>query len=166
MSPLSIVNKHGYLQILLALSLSSQAVVLYADDVDNIYQYKNSEGVTEFTDTVKEDKAPVNQIKIPKMTEQEKAQATKKLEQVEQENKELDQQLEAQRQLDKERNIQRQKVQAEKKKNEQQSDETQEIKYYNNGTQLGRPIVRPRPPIRPRPPTVQPRPRPVQLPAR
>lgn len=154
-------KKRSYLQILIALCLSSQTVVLYAEDVENVYQYKNSEGVTEFTDTVKEDQQPVNEIKIPKMSEQEKVQATEKLKQVEQENNELNQRLEAQ----KEQDLQNKKDRAQQKKEQQQSDEPEEIEYYNNGTIRNRPI-RPHPP-RPEHPINRPgQPRPVQLPAR
>jgi TolA-binding protein len=156
---LTILNKHGYPQILIALSLIGQLSVLNAEDAEHIYQYENSEGVTEFTDSVKEDEVPVNQIKIQKMTEQEKIQATEKLKQVEQENKELNQRLEAQ----KEQDLQNQKDRAQQKKEQQQSDEPQEIEFYNNGNAWDNR----QPPLRPRPPVNRPiQPRPVQLPAR
>ncbi|RKZ86940.1 MAG: hypothetical protein DRQ39_05060 [Gammaproteobacteria bacterium] len=136
---LSKTKKRSYFQILITFCLSCQTVVLYAEDVENIYQYKNSEGVTEFTDTVKENQQPVNEIKIPKMSEQEKVQATEKLKQVEQENNELNQRLEAQ----KEQDLQNQKDRAQQKKEQQQSDEPEEIEYYNNGYVRDRDRLRP-----------------------
>jgi len=133
-------KKRSYLQILIALCLSSQTVVLYAEDVENVYQYKNSEGVTEFTDTVKEDQQPVNEIKIPKMSEQEKVQATEKLQKIEQQNEELDKRLDAERQADREQQLQRQKAKAEQKNNEEQSDD---VEYYHDGGIRDRDRLRP-----------------------
>ena len=125
----SITKKTSYLQTIIALSLIGQISVLYAEDVEHIYQYENSEGVTEFTDVIKEDQVPVEQIKIQKMTEQEKVQATERLNQIEQENNELNQRLEAQKEQDRQNQEDRALAREQKQKEQRQSDEPEEIEY-------------------------------------
>lgn len=124
--------------------------ILQAEDVQKVYEYQNSQGVTEFTDTVKSNKEPVKELEIQKMTEEEKAQGKAKLEDIMEKDKALDKRVEAQRQLENERVRTQQKS---TKPKENRSDNTESDVYLRRAPYGVRP---PHKPIKPKP-----RPRPM-----
>ncbi|MDX2504491.1 MAG: hypothetical protein QNL62_08450 [Gammaproteobacteria bacterium] len=143
--------------ILLAVFSQAFAIEdLPAQEVQNIYEYQNSQGVTEFTDTIKTDKAVVNQLQIKKKTPEEEAQSKAKLEQLMEKDKELDKRLSLERQLEDERHLRRQNDRELEKMKKEQSANSKD-NNSNNGDTLWIGPPRIRPPNRP----VKPRPRPL-----
>lgn len=149
--------------------------------VQNVYQYQNSEGVTEFTDAVKANQEPEKQFQIKKMTAEEEAQSQQKLEQIMEKDKALDKRLTRERRLENERRLRYQEQQAAQRKERNSEDDSDDNNFYGGGyyrrpglpLNPGRPM-RPKPgvpvnpdrPIRPKPPGLKPGHRPGTLPVR
>jgi len=135
----------------------------------DVYEYKSNEGVTEFTDQVKPDVKPVNQMQIKKMTPEEEAESKAKLDSIREKDKELDQRVKLQQQLENERRIRQQKEQElERLKNTQSDDSKNSNSNNNDNIWYNPPGYRPRPPIHrpPNRPGKPLRPRPTPLPIR
>ena len=124
-------------------------VSMQAAAVQNVYEYQNSEGVTEFTDEVKADKVPEKQFQIKKMTPEEEAQSKQKLKQIMEKDKELDKRLARERQLENERKLRTQEQRAQEKKSQQQQPDEDYDRYsrrrYGVPTYPRRPISKPQP---------------------
>ena len=132
---------------------------IQAQAVQDVYEYKNKEGVTEFTDEVKVNKVPEKHTQIKKMTPEEEAKGQQKLDQIMEKDKALDERLAKERQLENKRRAEAQKQAQEAKKNEGQDDDNGRRRYRDN-------VYGPYP-IRPGIPNNPNRPgKPVQLPAR
>lgn len=143
------------------LSVFCQAIAneqVSSETVQNVYEYQNAQGVTEFTDTIKTDKAVVNQLQIKKQTPEEEAQSKAKLEQLMEKDKELDKRLNLQRQLENERHLRHQNERELEKLKKEQSADSKDNNSNRDAIWIGPPRIRP--PNRP----VKPRPKP--LPAR
>ena len=140
---------------------------MQAEAVQNIYQYQNSEGVTEFTDEVKVNQKPEEQFQIKKMTPEEEAISKQKLEQIRENNKALDKRLARERQLENERKRQYQEQQAAQRKEANLEDDSDDNNFYGGGyyRRPGLPL-NPGRPIRPKPPGLKPGHRPGTLPVR
>ena len=140
--------KYHHLILLLVISLP-----VNAEDKETIYEYKNSDGKVEFTDTPKKNQQPVDELQYKKMTEQEKADGKEKLDQIIEDDQALDarlakereQELAAQNQRATERSLR-------DTSNDNEGEvESQNDNYYPNG-RIDRPINRPvKPIVRPRP---------------
>jgi len=115
--------------------------------VQDVYEYQNAQGVTEFTDQVKADKEPVKQMQIKKMTAEEEAQSEAKLEQIIEKDKALDERVKLQRQLENERNLRLQREQEsrqlQKDQQSEQSSDSNGNNNYRDDLWIRRPIVRP-----------------------
>ena len=153
------MNRHFI--TLLTLSLSGLfATSLLAEQT--VYQYKNSDGVVEFTDAVKADKKPEKQIKIKKMTAEEEAQSQERLEEIRKKDAQLNKRLAREIEMEEER----QRLYEEEKARERLESQYEEQYSRRNSGDIwyvpGRPIRPPgfRPPgNRPpgsRPPIVRP----------
>ena len=143
--------------LLISLTLVGQLYAMsevQAEDVQQVYEYKNSQGVTEFTDAIKSDKEPVKELQIKKMTEEEKVQGKAKLEEIMEKDKALDARVEAQRQAENER-VKTESKSTKQKQNKSDTDS-------NSDVYLRRVPYGVRPPHKP----VRPRPRPTPRPAR
>jgi len=145
-------------KIFLKLSVLSFSLLfaLQVEAVQDIYEYKNKQGVTEFTDEVKRDKAPEKHIQIEKRTPEEEALSQQKLDKIIEKDAQLDKRLAHERAIENEhrRKLAEQqalknKLKAESKKNDNG--------YYDNGY-YDRPV---RPPIKPERPN-----KPINLPVR
>lgn len=149
--------------ILLVLQTSD----LLADNTQQVYEYKNKDGVTEFTDQLKQDKEIVSESKIKKMTPEQEAESKAQLEAIVEKDKELDKQRALRNQLEKERRLRLQKEKELEQLKKEQAEESEKDK--NSGDIYWRtrpkryPPVRPEQPIhrppKPRPPRPQPLPR-------
>lgn len=123
------------------------AAQLQAEEVQKVYEYQNSQGVTEFTDTIKADKEPVKQLQIEKRSAAEEAQSQEKLEQIREKDRELDKQIDSRRQKEYKRSTRQRSEQQ-----TQKSDDDDVDIYYRRRVPLARPPHRPiNPPARPRP---------------
>lgn len=140
----------------------------YAEEVQDIYKYKNKEGVIEFTDELKPNASPKKHIQIKRSTEEENAIREEKLELIKAKDKELDKRLAIEREKKQRQELalkkQREKAKAEQLKIQQQTQQEQE-QYYYGWPYWQHPM--PMPPIHPGRPALPPRPRPLpaQLPA-
>ena len=127
----------------------TMTVSMQAAAVQNVYEYQNSEGVTEFTDEVKADKVPEKQFQIKKMTPEEEALSKQKLEQVREKDKELDKRLARERQLENERKLRSQEQRAQEKQSQQQQPDADYDRYerrrYGVPTYPRRPNLKPKP---------------------
>ena len=103
---------------LLTLSFSAQVAA-----VQDVYEYKNSEGVVEFTDAVKTDQKLEKHIQIEKMTPEEEALGKQKLDQIMKKDQALDERLAKERQLENKRRQEAQKQASEAQKNNAQNNE-------------------------------------------
>ena len=132
----------------------TMAVSMQAAAVQNVYEYQNSEGVTEFTDEVKADKVPEKQFQIKKMTPEEEAQGKQKLEQIMEKDKELDKRLARERQLENERKLRSQEQRAQEKQSQKQQQDLDYDRYsrrrYGVPTYPRRPNLKPKPTPLPR----------------
>lgn len=136
--------KFGLFYFTVTLSMQAAAV-------QDVYEYTNKKGVTEFTDEIKADKTPEKHIQIKKMTADEKAQSQQKLEQIMDKDKELDKRLARERKLENERRRQYEEQQALKKKQqpEQEDDGISRRNNRNLNPKPGHPIYPERPGTRP-----------------
>ncbi|MCP3848818.1 MAG: hypothetical protein GY694_01080 [Gammaproteobacteria bacterium] len=138
----------NYWFLSLAITASTQ---VYA--VQDVYEYKNSEGVTEFTDALKDDKTPEKHIQIDKMTPEQEAKSQKKLDRIMEKDKLLDERLAKERKLENEQRLAEQRKIQEANEKKQQENESNDgsNRYYDRGYYPGvpgrpvRPIVKPRP---------------------
>lgn len=126
------------------------------DEVQKVYEYQNSQGVTEFTDTVKTNQEPVKELQIEKTTPEEEARSKAKLEQIIEKDKELDERVKLQRQLENERIKTQQK--STKPKDNNSADDSDHNEYWRRVPYGVRP---PHKPVRPKP-LPKPRPRPLR----
>lgn len=159
----AMMNKY-YLKLAALLMIVTNVMPVHA--VQDVYEYKNSEGVTEFTDEVKTDKTLKGHTQIQKMTAEKEAQSKQKLEGIMEKDKELDMRQAEQRKRENELRLQtqRQNQQQQSQGNNNQrsdSDDSSGSNYYDNGYYYPnrRPVARPKPNPRPNP-------RPIQLPVR
>lgn len=110
----------------------------------DVYEYKNNEGVTEFTDQVKDNKKLEKHIQIPKRTAEQEAQSKEKLEDIMKKDKELDKKIAQQRKLENERLRLEEKARADKAKQQSESDNNGNGDWYYPRRPV-RPIHRPKP---------------------
>jgi len=134
-----VVTKNSYYCLLFIFSLFAQ--IVYGEETDTIYKYENSDGVTEFTDTVKPDHEPDDQIQFDKMTDKEKAQSQATLDQIIKQDRALDMQVEAEKALEdaqktlnqKERELKKELAELkEQLKNKMEENESNSSSYNNN----------------------------------
>lgn len=152
---------------------------MQVEAAQDVYQYQNTEGVTEFTDAVKANQEPEKHFQIKKITPEEEAQSKQKLEQIREKDKALDKRLAGERQLENERRLRYQEQQAAQRKERNSEDDNKSYvrghydddKSYVRGyyRRPGLPVnpgkpIRPKPglpanpdrPIRPKPPGLKP----------
>ena len=145
--------------LLVMSSLFVQAI--YADETETIYKYDNSNGVPEFTDTLKPGEKPDAQREVDVMTSEQEAASKAKLDQIVADDKELDVRMSEQKKRDAERSAQRQQEQNTKQDDQEQDVTDDEGYYYNHNRNVhnnpNRPIDRPI--NRPVQPIVRPTPR-------
>jgi hypothetical protein len=134
----------------------------FAESVQEVYKYKNKDGVIEYTDHVKSDKKLIGHKEIQKMTPEQEAASKAKLDEIMEKDKALDEKLALERKLERERQLRlQQQSELEAMKNQEAASQK---KYYdrNGGDVIVRP---PRPfpakPSKPKPeqPIARPRPR-------
>ncbi len=158
-----------YLMILFCFFLQAA----FAQEIQDIYKYKNKDGSVEFTDQVKPDASPKKHLQIKRSSEEENALREKKLELIRAKDKELDQRLAIERKKKQQQELalkkQKEKNRAEQLR-QQQAEQQQDQYYYGNPYwQVPYPPLRPLPPHHPGRPGLPPhRPDnpkvPVQLP--
>ena len=125
------------------------------EETDIIYMYKNDNGVPEFTDTVKPNRAPDAERKLKNMTPEQEAESKAKLDQIIEDDKALDARIAEQEKQDAEREAQRQSEKQEQPKQEENVTED-ESDYYNRDVVNDRPHRPINRPIRPKPPITRP----------
>jgi len=141
------MNPKLFIFIFMALIAQTCAIAeTQAENVQKVYEYQNTQGVTEFTDTVKANKEPVKELQIEKTTPEEEARSKAKLEQIIEKDKELDERVKLQRQLENERVKAQQK--STKQKDKQHSDDSDRDEYWRRVPYGVRPPHRP---VRPKP---------------
>ena len=144
--------------IFLSLLCCYSMLVLAAQD---IYQYEDKEGVTEFTDRLKPDKTPKQHIQIENTPARQIVEGQDRLDKLIQYNEEYDNNIAEQQRLENERREKQQELNAQRSND--QINETDNNRYdYNGGyygSRPGRPGYRPKPvnPIE-RPKPVKPKP--------
>jgi len=151
-------KKNKYLK----LTIVSFAVFnsMSAFSVQDVYEYQNKEGVTEFTDQVKDNKKLEKHIQIPKRTSEQEAQSKEKLDGIMAKDKELDKKLANDQKLENERLRLDAQARAEKKQSESESDNNDDNRRNRNAGWYY-------PPVRPVHPIERPRPtHPVNKPAK
>lgn len=148
------MNKHA-LQLT---ALFTLLVVAQAEAVQDVYEYKNKKGVTEFTDQAKDGKVPEKQFQIQKRTPEEEAQSKEKLEHIMEKDKELDKRLAEQRRLENERIREYQEQQALKRQQELPVQDDDHYSRRNKNWRPGVPI-RPVEPGKPGHPIAKPKPK-------
>jgi len=140
------VLKHHCLILLFIISLP-----VIAGDKETIYEYKNSDGNVEFTDTPKKGEQAIDELQYKKMTEQEKADGKEKLDQIIEDDQALDARLAKEREQDQVEQRQRETERKLQTPANEGEVESQNDNYYPNG-RIARPINRPvQPIVRPRP---------------
>ncbi|WP_198265771.1 hypothetical protein [sulfur-oxidizing endosymbiont of Gigantopelta aegis] len=126
----------------------------------NVYEYKNSEGVTEFTDQVKADKKPEKQFQIKKMTEAEEQKSKQKLDEIREKDAALDKRLARDIQLENERRRLEQEARALRQQEQRQNEQNDQNHHdLHDGYWYGSRPIYPNRPIKPpygRPPNVRP----------
>ncbi len=134
----------------------SLLLAVQAEAVQDIYEYKNKQGVTEFTDEPKTDKTPEKHIQIEKRTAEEEALSKQKLDKIREKDAQLDKRLAHERAIE---NEHRRKLAEQQALNNKQKAESEENDnddgYYDNGyydrpgrLPIGSPI-KPKPPGKP-----------------
>ena len=120
--------------------------------VQDVYEYQNKEGVTEFTDQVKDNKQLEKHIQIPKRTAEQEAQSQEKLNTIMEKDKDLNKKLANERKLENERLRRDAQARADKKQAESESEYDNSSRRRNSNGDWYYPPVRPVHPIeRPRP---------------
>jgi len=151
-------KKNKYLK----LTIVSFAVFnsMSAFSVQDVYEYQNKEGVTEFTDQVQENKKLEKHIQIPKRTSEQEAQSKEKLDGIMAKDKELDKKLANDQKLENERLRLDAQARTKKKQSESESDNNDDNRRNRNAGWYY-------PPVRPVHPIERPRPtHPVNKPAK
>jgi hypothetical protein len=136
-----------------------------AEEMQDIYEYKDKKGVVEFTDEIKPDETLEKHVQIKRSTAEENAVREEKLELIMAKDKELDKKLAIERKKERQQELalkqQREAAKAEQLRKQQAE---QQWEQYNNGNPYWRqgsyPPYGPMPPHRPDYPET-----PVQLPA-
>jgi len=141
--------------------------------VQDVYEYENKQGVTEFTDRIKPDQNPASHIQIEKRTAEQEAQGQAKLDAIVKKDQEFDKQIAEQKQIEIENRQRRQELnnqRAEQQAADNKDDyDDNRYGYYDRYYRPipGRPIHRPKPvhPIEkpkpdPKPPSIIPMPNP------
>ncbi len=118
--------------------------------VQDVFEYKNKEGVTEFTDELKENKTPESHVQIKKMTPEQEDESKQKLEQIMEKDKELDKRLAREKQLENERRLKIEKQRALEGKQDVEP-EDDGVSRINNRNLRPKPV----PPIYPGKPRVK-----------
>lgn len=119
----NLINKNR-LQLIAMMFFLAMSLAVFAEQ--NVYQYQNDSGVTEFTDQQKGDVQAVQQISIPKRTAEQEAQSKAKLESIIAKDKELDKAREARKQQEYDRRMQQ--LEAAKKRAKTKDDKEKD--YY------------------------------------
>ncbi|MCW8932883.1 MAG: hypothetical protein OQL19_21915 [Gammaproteobacteria bacterium] len=136
------------IKLSLFLLVASFSIQLHA--VQDVYEYKNDEGVIEFTDTVKEDKAPEQHIQIEKMTPEQEEQSKQKLDDIIEKDQALDERRAKERQMENE--LRRQTKRAQESETQEDEDNSNNDDYlYRRGRYPGVPVVPGNPIVRPKP---------------
>lgn len=149
---MTIKNINCPMKLLLSVALALTSMAAFS--VQDVYEYQNKEGVTEFTDQPKADTAPEKHIQIEKRTPEQEAQSKEKLNEIMDKDKELDKKLARDRQLENERL--RRETKARQDNSQQQPDETDSSsRRYRRGA-----LYPPKPvhPIAPKKSGVKPKP--------
>lgn len=127
--------------------------------VQDVYEYQNKEGVTEFTDQVNDNKKLEKHIQIPKTTPEQEAQGKEKLDGIMAKDKELDKRLAKERKLENDRLKREAQARADKKQSEPESDNYSRRRNSNGDWYY--------PPVRPVHPIERPKPgKPVHKPGK
>lgn len=129
--------------------------------VQDVYEYKDTEGVTEFTDQQETGKKLEKHIQIEKRTPEQEVQSKEQLDDIMKKDKQLDKKLARERKLENEQ-LRRQQEQAKQEQKRQYAEDADHnIRFYNDGWYYRRGL---KPPIRdPKPgnlPVNRPRPMP------
>ena len=142
-------KKNKYLKLtVMALAVFNS---MSAFSVQDVYEYQNKEGVTEFTDQVQENEKLEKHIQIPKRTSEQEDQSKEKLNNIMAKDKELDKKLANDRKLENERLRLDAQARADKKQSELESDNDDRRRrdsfghWYYPPVKPVHPIVRPRP---------------------
>jgi len=109
--------KISYISIFVCLTIPGQIMA-----AQEVYEYKDSKGVTEFTDKVNTDKELVKEMQIKKTTPEAEAEGKAQLDNIMEKDKELDERLDAQRKLENERMEQAKKQSGASKDNKEIDD--------------------------------------------
>ncbi|MCU7836466.1 MAG: hypothetical protein KZQ83_14605 [gamma proteobacterium symbiont of Taylorina sp.] len=135
------MNKNNQLLKLIVLSLASLSS-MPVFSVQDVYEYQNKEGVTEFTDKMKANKKPEKHIQIQKMTPEQEIQSKEKLDEIMAKDEKLDKRLAKEKELEEER--------LEKQKKSRQEELKQQPSNSNNDNRYSAPRVTPKYKNRPR----------------
>jgi len=114
---------------LITLSILTIFSSISAVSAQNVYEYKNNEGVTEFTDERKENEIPEKNIQIKNRTAEQEAKSKEKLNEIMTKDKELDKQIAKENKL-KNKHLKEQQEAKEKKLKQQQSSENGDDDFY------------------------------------
>ena len=98
--------------------------------VQDVYEYKNKDGVTEFTDQIEADKKLEKHIQIQKRTPEQEAQSKAKLDEIIKKDNELDKKIAKERQLENDR-LRRSQEQARQEKIRQQTEDSDSGVHYD-----------------------------------
>lgn len=137
------MNKNKFL---LNLTVFSFAVfsTMPAFSVQDVYEYKDKEGVTEFTDQQETGKKLEKHIQIEKRTPEQEAQSKEKLDEIMKKDKQLDKKIAKDRKLENER-LRRQEQARQEQSKQQPSNSDYNDRNYDDGWYYRRGL---RPPLR------------------
>ena len=127
-----------------------------AQEIQDVYQYKTDEGVTEFTDQVKPEKELINHSQIRKMTSEEEQLRQEKLDEIIEKDKQADRQRALQNQLEQERRLRQQREKEIERLKRQQAEDSNKSDKDRDVIWLIPPRRHPRPPIKPEHPIEKP----------
>lgn len=123
----------------------------------DVYEYINKQGVTEFTDELKSSKTPESHIQIEEMTLEEEALSKQKLDKIMEKDAELDKRLARERQIENKRRQEFEQQQALKNRQEPQvednggdNDSLRNDWYYGRPVRPGNPGIPTKPINRPK----------------
>jgi len=137
----------------------SLLLAVQVEAVQDVYKYKNKQGVIEFTDERKTDKTPEKHIQIEKRSAEEEALSEQKLDKIMEKDAQLDKRLDHERAIENEhrRKLAEQQALKDKQKAEYQKDDNNndDDDYYDNGY-YDRPGKRPVKPELPGKPVLRP----------
>ena len=123
------MNKNKLLLTLITLSFAVLST-MPSFSVQDVYEYKNKDGVTEFTDQIEADKKLEKHIQIQKRTPEQEAQSKAKLDEVIKKDNELDKKIAKERKLENDR-LRRNQDQARQEKIRQQTEDSVRGVHYD-----------------------------------